>query len=270
MNAVLRPNILFIISDQHRWDTNGFAGHPVVSTPNLDALAARGVQFDNAYYANVTYLDSKVGLLLSALERLGLADRTIVVYTTDHGEMLFDHGMVQKQNFFEGSTHVPLLFHVPGTAGGRREAGLVSLLDLLPTFCELADVEAPHGLEGDSLAPCLTGRGGLRDRSICSEYYSWGFAERMIRRGDWKYMYAHGRPCQLYNLAADPHEQTNVVDSPDCRPVRDTLHAELMADWELPPPEELANLQGAWNDRAEWYVKFEEWCRQRGGTRESR
>jgi arylsulfatase A-like enzyme len=217
-----------------------------------------------AYYANVTYMDAKIGQLLDALQRLGLAENTIVVYATDHGEMLFEHGMVQKCNFFEGSARVPLIVRGPG--GVRRNAvceGLVSLLDLFPTFCELAGINAPSGLEGTSLTDTLQGTAdGDADRAVFSEFYEYGIPERMIRHGDWKYTYAQNDVCQLYNLREDPREELNLVDTPGCADARSELHRRLMAGWEVP---DMAQLQfgGPWNDPAE-YRRMRAEARQRG------
>lgn len=219
-----------------------------------------------AYYANVTYLDAKVGELLAALDRLELAENTIVVYSTDHGEMLFDHGMVQKQNFFEGSAHIPLIVRHPQTVpAGETRTGLVSLLDLFPTWCEQTGVEAPHGLEGESLVSDLAGETSAPERAVLSEYYDWGFAERMIRQGPWKYIYSDGQPGQLYNLETDPLEQDNRCGTADCASVQAQLHDRLMADWEIP---DLSREKpgGYWNDPAEWYAGEAEARARRAGT----
>ncbi len=219
-----------------------------------------------AYYANVTYCDYSVGRLLGALDRLGLAEDTLVVYTTDHGEMLFEHGMVQKQNFFEPSVRVPLIFrHRPRIEAGGVVAGGANLIDLFPTFCQWTGVEAPAGLEGRSLATQLQGDARDADRPVFSEYYEWGFPERMVRTRDWKYMYSHGQPCQLYNLQADPLEQHNLIDDPASQGVRRDLHAQVMAGWEMP---DMSNVPhgGKWNKQvtAEQHLALmNEWRRTR-------
>ncbi len=201
-----------------------------------------------AYCACVSYLDHQVGRLLAALDRLGLAENTLVVYSTDHGEMCFEHGMVQKQNFFEESVRVPLLFRLPG----RIEAGVarrdpVALLDLFPTFCELAGVAAPGGLEGRSLAPVLRDAAASEPtRPVFSEYYDWGMPERMVRQGPWKYMYAVDDICQLYNLDADPRETHNRIDDPACREQVRRLHALAIDGW-TPPDMRTVRHGGAWN-----------------------
>jgi len=202
-----------------------------------------------AYCANVTYLDDHVGKLLAALDRLNLAGETLVVYTTDHGEMCFDHGMVQKQNFFEESVRVPLLFRLPsGVGAGTVRCEPVELLDLFPTFCELAGVTAPPVLDGRSLAAALRDGTPLEaERPVFSEYYEWGFPERMIRQGDWKYMHAEGEACQLYNLADDPRETRNRIADLDCQAILQRLRQRLLTDWEQPDMAAVPH-GGIWND----------------------
>lgn len=203
-----------------------------------------------AYYANVTYADAKIGQLLGALDRLGLSDNTIVVYTTDHGEMLFDHGMVQKHNFFEESVRVPLIVRHPSRlpAGAVRN-NTVSLLDLFPTFCQMTGIPVPAGLEGRSILPDLRGEApDDPERASFSEFAEYGFPERMIRTRDWKYIYSQGQICQLYNLKDDPRETTNLIDRDSCRSIRGQLHDRLMDGWEIPDMRTV-RFGGAWNKR---------------------
>jgi choline-sulfatase len=211
-------------------------------------------------------MDHKIGQLLSALDRLGLTENTLVVYTSDHGDMLFDHGMVQKQNFFEGSARVPLIFSQPGMLpAGEVRHGLASLLDLFPTLCELTGTPAPAGLEGRSLAADLGGSLPEPDRAVFSEYYEYGFPERMIRTGDWKYTYSHGHTPQLYHMARDPLERRNLAGDRELAPVRSALHDRLMAGWEMPDMAQMT-FGGPWNDPVEWYAGAE----ARAGRRRQR
>jgi len=246
-----------------------------------------------AYYACVSYMDFNVGRLLAALERLGLAERTIVVYTTDHGELLFEHGMLQKHCFYESAVGVPLIVAAPGLirsmgvppmsstgvspvvvssssschalqeqqdmgetpmlltggtpvlreeavpAGAVREH-IVGLLDLFPTLCELTGVQAPAGLEGRSITDVLAGTAGLDGRATFSEFYSWAVPERMLRTGRWKYIYTHGDIDQLYDLAAEPLERTNLAEESAHQSVRADLRRRVLEGWELPAPEIIA------------------------------
>ncbi len=190
-----------------------------------------------AYYANVSYMDDVLGRILSAVDRFGLRENTIVVYTSDHGEMLFDHGLVQKHCFFEAAVAVPLLIRAPGvTPAGSRCSVLAGLTDLIPTFCELTGTPAPAGLEGRSLAPFLAGQDETDpDHAVFSEFYSKGAPERMIRTRDWKYIYTHSDLPQLYSVADDPLEQHNVAALPEFAQVRNELEKRLMDGWEFDP-----------------------------------
>jgi len=188
-----------------------------------------------AYYANVTYLDAKVGELLAELDRLDLADRTIVLYTSDHGELLFAHGMCQKHSFYEPAVGVPLVMACPGAipAGESREH-LVSLMDLLPTLCELTGAAAPDGVEGRSFVDVIEGRAGTDGREVFSEFYSWEASERMIRTGRWKYVHTDGDVAQLYDVVNDPLERVNLAADPAHAAVVRDLDARVLAGWEMP------------------------------------
>jgi iduronate 2-sulfatase len=117
------------------------------------------------YYASITFMDAQVGRVVDALDRLGLAESTIIVFTSDHGYHTGEHGLWQKQSLFEESARVPLLIVAPGVSKPKTVAASpVSQLDLFPTLAELAGVKAPANLQGQSLAPMLrdpsfTGRG---------------------------------------------------------------------------------------------------------------
>ena len=121
-----------------------------------------------AYYGLVTYMDDKVGELLDVLQETGLADNTLVVFASDHGDMLCEKEMVQKRNFYEWSCRVPLLMRFPdGWKAGTTFATPVSLLDLLPTFCQLAGEEAVLPHDGENLLEVL--ENGTEDRCIFAQ-----------------------------------------------------------------------------------------------------
>ena len=115
-----------------------------------------------AYYASVSFMDAQVGRLLDALERLDLADNTIVVFVSDHGYHLGHHGLWQKGDLFEGSVRTPLIIAAPEELqkGSGTEA-LVELVDLYPTLVDLAGLPAPEHLKGSSLRPILEDTGHL-------------------------------------------------------------------------------------------------------------
>src|SRR2546425_9943685 len=118
-----------------------------------DELRRQAIQ---AYHAATTYMDAQVSRLIDALDRFGLADHTIVVFFSDHGYHLGEHGLWQKMSLFEESTHVPLIISGPGVkAAGKASPRNVELIDVYPTLADLCGFEAPRHLQGQSLKPLL-------------------------------------------------------------------------------------------------------------------
>ncbi|MEZ4863725.1 MAG: choline-sulfatase [Caldilineaceae bacterium] len=185
-----------------------------------------------AYYGLVTYMDRKVGELLDALEANGLADNTVVVFASDHGDMLCEKEMVQKRCFYEWSCRVPLLVRFPdGWKGGTTYAAPVSLLDLLPTFAELAGVQQllPH--DGVSLIPQLAQVES--ERIVYAQAHeAVGMPCIMARQGQYKYNYIHGYQPQLFNLTIDPGEWQNLADDPMHQTVADSLSRHILAQFD--------------------------------------
>jgi arylsulfatase A-like enzyme len=172
------------------------------------------------FWAYCTYLDELFGKTLAALEATGQADRTLVLYCSDHGDYCGDHGLFAKGiPCFRGAYHVPAIVRWPaGIAGpGRRVEELVSLADFAPTFLELAGVSADRELSGVSLMPFLRGEAppGWRDAIFtqCNgvELY---FTQRSVMTKDFKYVYNGFDFDELYDLRSDPHEMRNVAADP--------------------------------------------------------
>ena len=166
-----------------------------------------------AYYGAISYIDAKLGELLQALQETGFAANTIIVLTSDHGDMLGERGLWFKMNWFEHAARVPLIVHAPERFGPRRVGRAVSHVDLLPTLVDLATngdgIDYATDIEGRSLMPHLTGRGGHDE--VIGEYCAEGTSTPcfMIRRGAWKLITADGDPLQLYHLDDDPRETRN-------------------------------------------------------------
>ena len=171
----------------------------------------------HAYYAMVSYIDDKVGRLLQTLERTRFDENTIVVFTSDHGDMLGERGMWFKRVFFDWSCKVPLLVARPGVQRQRRIASPVSHVDLLPTFLDFATggktVDWVEPVDGRSLVPLADSGDEAGEGQAFAEYTAEGVTGPccMLRRGRHKYIYTHGHPDQLFDMEADPHELRNLA-----------------------------------------------------------
>jgi arylsulfatase len=165
-----------------------------------------------AYYGMVSQIDSQVGLLLDKLEEKGLADNTVVVFLSDHGEFLGDHGIPAKAPFLlDCELHVPCLIRAPGQEPGDREA-LTESIDLFPTLSRLAGLDTPDCVQGRDLEPVLAGNDAFRDYVFAE-----GVDKRCIRTKEWKYIHYPTKPYgELYDLGEDPHELHNLYnEKPD-------------------------------------------------------
>ncbi len=197
-----------------------------------------------AYYAMVTLIDGEVGRMLAALVQLGLARNTLVGFTSDHGEMLGDHELLLKgPMFYEGAVRVPLILRWPGhLPAGARRSELVEWMDLCPTFLEAAGAPPLPGSQARSLLPLARddADAGARGWALC-EYRDSGHPYdppvqvTMLRRGQYKICVHHGPPAtdrprtgELYDLAADPDELTNLWDDPGSRQIRVELEQYLL------------------------------------------
>jgi choline-sulfatase len=185
-----------------------------------------------AYYALVTYIDDKVGELLASLEHNGLADDTVVVFTSDHGDMLCEKNMVQKRTFYEWSCRVPLIVMMPDGAGaGRRCAEPVSLIDLAPTILDLAGIGPAKRLpmDGTSLMGLIRGT-DRQPRTVFAEMHSEGVYTTcfMVRRDRYKYNYFHGHGGQLFDLVEDPDEWNDLAGTAEHAAVENELRELIL------------------------------------------
>ncbi len=154
-----------------------------------------------------------------------------MVYTSDHGEMLGNHGLWFKNYFYEESVGVPLIFRVPGmTAGGQRCASPVSHVQLVPTLLDLCGIPIPDGLDGTSMVQCLKSPANLVAQDILSEREMFSSkAGYMLRSGDFKYCYSPNDLEELYDLRSDPKEMKNLASLPAFAAKRDELKKRLAA-----------------------------------------
>ncbi|MEM1382616.1 MAG: choline-sulfatase [Pseudomonadota bacterium] len=189
----------------------------------------------HAYYANTSYFDSKVGAVVQALEESGALDDTVVIVTSDHGDMLGERGLWYKMTFFEHSARVPLVVAGPGVANDRV-AEPCSLVDLLPTFLDIAGSKPALGapIDGRSLWPLATGNAVSGEGEAIAEYCAECASHPlfMIRRGRFKYIHCDIDPPQLFDLEADPGELSNLATDPAYAETAAVFAAEVKARWQ--------------------------------------
>ncbi|HWM03627.1 MAG TPA: sulfatase-like hydrolase/transferase, partial [Actinophytocola sp.] len=184
------------------WDEPVSSQHPVISLlrygfRNDEPITEEQVREATVcYWALISHLDHQIGRLLSAIP-----DDTVVIYTSDHGEMAGHHGIWQKQCFYEPAVRIPLLLRHPSLAPARTTAH-VSLVDVLPTLRDIAGLPADPTLPGHTLLDPV-------DRPVLSEYHAQGMTDAgyMLKSGPWKYIYyGPDHPAQLFNTESDPDE----------------------------------------------------------------
>ena len=198
----------------------------------------------HAYLANCSYLDAMVGGLLDTLEATGLSQDTVVVVTSDHGDMLGERGMWFKKHFFDHAARVPLIIHAPSRFAATRRSENVSLVDLLPTLCELARLDvadrAPRPPDGASVIPLCEDPAAIRDAPVFAEITSEGVPSPMfmVRHGPCKLMTGGGAPDMLFDLRADPEERTDLAEHPASRDTLAALRRLAAETWDAAALEE--------------------------------
>lgn len=202
----------------------------------IDVTEAHVRNARHAYYAMVSYVDDKIGELMALLKDTDLLDDSIVIFTSDHGEMLGERGMWFKQTFFESASRVPLIVSGPGLRKGHRVTTNVSLVDLMPTILALANdgkVDVSTAVDGNDLSNLAGGATATESGRVVSEYSDMGVCApcRMIREGSFKYIYVHGHPPMLFDLDKDPLEHENLSGRPESAEIEQRLHAALLSDW---------------------------------------
>jgi choline-sulfatase len=192
----------------------------------------------HGYLANCSYFDDKVGELLGTLADTGLADDTVIVITSDHGDMLGERGMWFKKHFFDHAARVPLLVHSPRRFTPGRRAENVSLVDFMPTLCELGGVDlaarAPEPPDGCSLVGACAGQSFDADRPVFGEITSEGVPGPMfmVKRGRHKLMTGGGASDLLFDLEQDPQELTDLSHVPAVSSTLASLKALAATTWD--------------------------------------
>ena len=232
--------------------------------PNVPADVAESSRSDIAgYNGHIAAIDEMIGRLTAALDELDLADRTLVIFTSDHGDMLGSQGRVRKQKPWEESIRIPLIFRKPGLVpAGRTTDALIGVVDLLPTILGLTGLGVPEGLDGLDLSAAVTadvaGREDVLLLNPCSVDDGrnlpgwWG-----LRTARHTYARTLGGPWVLYDNRRDPYQLENLAAQPETAELRRRLDARLteLLDQVGDPPRSWTDticslgLVGAWNDR---------------------
>jgi arylsulfatase A-like enzyme len=186
------------------------------------------------YWGFVTLIDDQIGRLLAALEAQGILDDTLIVFASDHGEMLGSRGLWQKMVPYEEALRVPLVMrYPPRIASGLRSQATVSLVDVMPTLFSVLGEPVPAVMQGHDLAPAFRD-GTLPEDDGCrfAEHQPlgpWHQATdwRLVVDGRYKLVWNHNDLNELYDLAADPHEINNRIDEPALHPQQERLRARL-------------------------------------------
>ncbi len=208
----------------------------------MDACDWRGLEVTpdhirrarQGYFANISYVDDKIGELLATLD--ATRQEAIILFVSDHGEMLGRKGLWFKMNFFEGASRVPLMIAAPGLPAGTITTP-VSTIDVTPTLCDLAGIsmaEVMPWTDGESLVPLA--KGTPRTSPVAMEYAAEGTITPMValRQGDWKYIHCPADPDQLFNLTDDPDEDKNLATNPAHAETLARLRADASARWNIP------------------------------------
>jgi choline-sulfatase len=218
--------------DPHSRRLRHVCGLDVQPVTEAQVRAAR-----RAYYGAVSYVDDQIGALLAALREARFAENTIVMLLADHGDMLGERGLWYKMSFFEPACRIPLIVHAPGRFAARRVPDSASLVDMLPTLCELAgaggaDFATP--LDGVSLTTQLAGGAGQDE--VIGEYLAEGAIAPlvMIKRGRYKFIHSPADPDQLYDLLEDPDELRNLAPVPQHAARIEEFRGELARRWDIP------------------------------------
>jgi len=223
-------------------DAETFDGKPQVQTIYRDYRGVEELSREEwdrlraLYMGFMHHIDDQIGRILAKLDERGVAEDTLVVHASDHGDFTGGHRQWNKGPFMYDDTYrIPLVVAGPGVAGeGRVCDDLVSLMDLMPTFLEAAETSVPDDIDARSLWPALRGDEARETRdAVFGEYHGdeMGlYSQRMVRTKRYKYVFNAPDTDELYDLEADPHELQNLVDHPDYRGVRAGLSG-MLADW---------------------------------------
>lgn len=249
--SFIKPHFPFIVQDEYyrrykdaidvpRVSTEMIADLPKMSKAERDKYGFASLTQDQikkaraVYFGMVSFIDDMIAGILKEVDRLGLRKNTIILYTSDHGELAGEHGLWYKNSFYEASARIPHIWSYPARLPrSRKVAAPVMNMDIFPTLCDLCGIAKPSTLEGASLLPLMEGSESGANRYALSENFRGGWAGRMIRAGKWKYCYHHGDVEQLFDLESDPGETVNLASRPEHNARKADLKRRALEGWKL-------------------------------------
>ena len=198
------------------------------------------------YYALCSQVDESIGRVVDCLEEQGLADSTVIVFCSDHGDFVGEHGFFLKEHLWDGALHVPLVVIDPRRSGSVRSDSLVESIDVMPTLLELLDIDRPDALQGRSFVPLLDSPDAPHRDAVFAEFTTHILSDHVhdllatcanptyvsVRTDRWKYIHYAGEPGELYDICEDPGERRNLCGDPDLEPVCAELRTRLL-DWRM-------------------------------------
>jgi uncharacterized sulfatase len=229
---------------------------PIALTYNVGSPALpqnERAEVMSSYYASISFMDAQVGVLLDAMDRLNLWDRTIVIFQSDHGYHLGEHGgLWHKMTLFEQCVRVPLIVVAPGVQAGIVSPRLVELVDIYPTLADLCGLTPPADLEGVSFRPLLSDpqrpwksgafavvgrrRDGQPVRATKDDRLTLDYLGRTVRSERWRYTEWPDGSAELYDQDNDPREYVNLAEQPGAAGTRAELAKALHAGWKAALP----------------------------------
>ncbi len=201
----------------------------------------KAIRIMAAYAACITEMDEMFGRLIKALKQNGQYENTIIVYSTDHGEHMFEHGLRGKHNMYDAAINIPFIVSYPkALPKGQVNDSVVSLIDIMPTLAELVGANVSDEVQGLSLVDTIKTDKVIEDRAVFTEYRQGGYKafsdadylpSRMMRKGKYKFVYTHGIIHQLYDIASDPDELNNLILDPAYTELAKQYAFETLAQW---------------------------------------
>ncbi len=194
-------------------------------------------EIKEAYFATTTFMDAQIGRILKKLKQTGLDKNTIVVFTSDHGYHLSEHGHWQKQTLFDNATRIPLIFSGPGIESGKRTNSPVEMIDIYPTLMELTGIDTPDHVVGKSLTPIFKNNSASIRNSALTQWRN-GYSIKTERFRITKWGENGELGYELYDHNSDKEELINLVNDPNYLPILDSLKNEIdfrIADARLKP-----------------------------------